>query len=34
MVVATLLAIAVLTTVPTRIDARHPVAEVLQAETA
>jgi putative ABC transport system permease protein len=34
MVVITLLAIAVLTAVPTRLGARRPVAEVLKAETA
>jgi putative ABC transport system permease protein len=34
MVVLTLLVIAVLTAVPTRIGARRPVAEVLQAEAA
>jgi hypothetical protein len=34
MVVLTLLVIAVLTAIPTRIGARRPVAEVLQAEAA
>jgi hypothetical protein len=34
MVVMTLLVIGVLTAIPTRIGARRPVAEVLQAETA
>jgi ABC-type lipoprotein release transport system permease subunit len=34
MVVLTLLAVAVLTAVPTRIGARRPVAEVLQAESS
>jgi hypothetical protein len=34
MVVMTLLVIVVLTAIPTRIGARRPVAEVLQAETA
>jgi hypothetical protein len=33
-VVATLVAVALLTSIPARITARRPSAEVLQAETA
>ncbi|HEX9529109.1 MAG TPA: ABC transporter permease, partial [Streptosporangiaceae bacterium] len=33
-VLGTLLAVAVLTSIPARIGARSPVAEILQAETA